>query len=218
MVGRWCSAGEEPSNPRTVAQVGICVFDDRGIEGEGISLDMGRQIVGLARIANGEPVDRHDRPPQASRHQGSGRRHDRSAQARRASATSEDGSGVILLEFTIAENIALHDYRRARSKRLVVPARLISRCSAIKEYDIRGGGPRDAGASRGNQQRSSGGNRGDPRAHCRAADPGSTWEQSSSCTDACRGAGRGRAVSFSLGWRRFSLSDGSSSSTRAKSW
>ncbi len=63
-----------------------------------------------------------------------------------------------MLEFTIAENIALHDYRRAPDSRFgwLFPARLVERgARLISAYDIRGGGPqtRSGGLSGGNQQK-----------------------------------------------------------------
>ena len=64
----------------------------------------------------------------------------------------------LVLEFTIAENIALHDYNKAPDSRFgwLFPRRLIQRARAlIKEFDVRGGGPgtRAAALSGGNQQK-----------------------------------------------------------------
>jgi ABC-type uncharacterized transport system ATPase subunit len=64
----------------------------------------------------------------------------------------------LVLEFSIAENIALHDFRKAPDSRLgwLYPRRLIERAGAlIKEYDVRGGGPHTPGGSLsgGNQQK-----------------------------------------------------------------
>ncbi len=64
----------------------------------------------------------------------------------------------LVLEFTIAENIALHDYRIAPDSRFgwLFPGRLIERARGlIREFDVRGGGPNTrAGAlSGGNQQK-----------------------------------------------------------------
>ena len=63
-----------------------------------------------------------------------------------------------MLEFSIAENIALHDFRAAPDSRFgwLFPGRLIERAARlIKEYDVRGGGPqtRAGGLSGGNQQK-----------------------------------------------------------------
>ena len=64
----------------------------------------------------------------------------------------------LVLEFTIAENIALHDYTRPPDSKWgwLFPRRLIQRAaSLIREFDVRGGGPRTAGGalSGGNQQK-----------------------------------------------------------------
>ena len=64
----------------------------------------------------------------------------------------------LVLEFSIAENVALHDYNKAPDSRFgwLFPRRLIQRARAlIKEFDVRGGGPNTrAGAlSGGNQQK-----------------------------------------------------------------
>jgi ABC-type uncharacterized transport system ATPase subunit len=64
----------------------------------------------------------------------------------------------LVLEFSIAENIALHDYGRAPNARFgwLFPSRLIERAAIlIKEFDVRGGGPltRAGGLSGGNQQK-----------------------------------------------------------------
>jgi simple sugar transport system ATP-binding protein len=64
----------------------------------------------------------------------------------------------LVLEFTIAENIALHDYNKPPDSRFgwLFPRRLVQRARAlIKEFDVRGGGPntRAASLSGGNQQK-----------------------------------------------------------------
>ena len=64
----------------------------------------------------------------------------------------------LVLEFNLAENLALHDYNRPpdSSRGWLHPARLVQRAvRLIKEFDIRGGGPLTfAGAlSGGNQQK-----------------------------------------------------------------
>jgi general nucleoside transport system ATP-binding protein len=64
----------------------------------------------------------------------------------------------LVLEFSIAENIALHDYAEPPSSRFgwLYPKRLIERAaSLIAEFDVRGGDPQtEAGAlSGGNQQK-----------------------------------------------------------------
>ena len=64
----------------------------------------------------------------------------------------------LVLEFTIAENIALHDYNKPPESRFgwLFPRRLVQRArELIKEFDVRGGGPntRAAALSGGNQQK-----------------------------------------------------------------
>ena len=64
----------------------------------------------------------------------------------------------LVLEFSIAENIALHDYAKPPAARFgwLFPARLVERASRlIREFDVRGGGPlsRAGGLSGGNQQK-----------------------------------------------------------------
>jgi simple sugar transport system ATP-binding protein len=64
----------------------------------------------------------------------------------------------LVLDFTLAENVALHDYGEAPDSRFgwLFPGRLIERAARlIREFDVRGGGPRTKGAalSGGNQQK-----------------------------------------------------------------
>ena len=64
----------------------------------------------------------------------------------------------LVLEYSIAENIALHDYRSPPASRFgwLFPGRLIERArTLIRDFDVRGGGPttRSGGLSGGNQQK-----------------------------------------------------------------
>jgi simple sugar transport system ATP-binding protein len=64
----------------------------------------------------------------------------------------------LVLEFSIAENIALHDYAEPPDARFgwLFPGRMVSRArTLIREFDVRGGGPltRAGGLSGGNQQK-----------------------------------------------------------------
>jgi ABC-type uncharacterized transport system ATPase subunit len=64
----------------------------------------------------------------------------------------------LVLEFSIAENLALHDYAKPPDARWgwTFPNRIVRRARAlIREFDIRGGGPftRAGGLSGGNQQK-----------------------------------------------------------------
>jgi simple sugar transport system ATP-binding protein len=64
----------------------------------------------------------------------------------------------LVLEYSIAENIALHDFRSPPASRFgwLFPRRLVERARGlIREFDVRGGGPttRAGGLSGGNQQK-----------------------------------------------------------------
>jgi simple sugar transport system ATP-binding protein len=64
----------------------------------------------------------------------------------------------LVLEFTLAENVALHDYDKPPDSRWgwLFPRQLIGRARALlRQYDVRGGGPttRAAALSGGNQQK-----------------------------------------------------------------
>jgi simple sugar transport system ATP-binding protein len=64
----------------------------------------------------------------------------------------------LVLEFTIAENVALHDYAKPPDARWgwLFPARMVGRARRlIKDFDVRGGGPftRAGALSGGNQQK-----------------------------------------------------------------
>ncbi|MSO95334.1 MAG: ABC transporter ATP-binding protein [Thermoleophilia bacterium] len=174
MVGREVTlrVDKSPSNPTdTLLEVrDLHVFDDRGIEKvRGISLDIrAGEIVGLAGIdGNGqtELIDAMTGLRRAA--SGSVKVAGKDVTTATAYGHFEAGLGHIpedrqrrglVLEFSIAENIALHDYRRAPDSRFgwLFPARLLERgARLIKEYDVRGGGPqtRAGGLSGGNQQK-----------------------------------------------------------------
>jgi general nucleoside transport system ATP-binding protein len=64
----------------------------------------------------------------------------------------------LVLEFELAENIALHDFDRPPNSRLgwLIPKRMIQRAATLlKEFDVRGGGPltKAKALSGGNQQK-----------------------------------------------------------------
>jgi general nucleoside transport system ATP-binding protein len=64
----------------------------------------------------------------------------------------------LVLDFTLAENLALHDFRREPDSKWgwLYPRRLIQKAGQLlKEFDVRGGGPRTLAASLsgGNQQK-----------------------------------------------------------------
>jgi simple sugar transport system ATP-binding protein len=64
----------------------------------------------------------------------------------------------LVLDFSLAENLALHDYRTPPESRFgwLFPRRLVERARRLlKEFDVRGGGPQTPAAalSGGNQQK-----------------------------------------------------------------
>ena len=64
----------------------------------------------------------------------------------------------LVLEFSIAENIALHDYAKPPDAKLgwIFPSRMVERAKRlIQDFDVRGGGPQTpaGGLSGGNQQK-----------------------------------------------------------------
>ena len=174
MVGRevLLRVEKSSSNPGTsLLQVeGLRVHDDRGIEKvRGISFEVrAGEIVGLAGIDGNGQTEMIDalaglRAIDAGtvRIDGDDVTHDS------VHGHLEGGLGHIpedrqrrglVLEYSIAENIALHDYRAAPASRFgwLFPRRLVERARAlIREFDVRGGGPttRAGGLSGGNQQK-----------------------------------------------------------------
>jgi general nucleoside transport system ATP-binding protein len=64
----------------------------------------------------------------------------------------------LVLDFTLAENLALHDYRKEPDSKWgwLYPSRLVERAGRLlKEFDVRGGGPQTTASalSGGNQQK-----------------------------------------------------------------
>jgi ABC-type uncharacterized transport system ATPase subunit len=147
------------------------VRDDRGIEKvRGVSLDVrAGEIVGIAGVDGngqtelidaltglqriesgvvsiaGHPLSHHA-TPRAALDLGIG--HIPEDRQRRG----------LVLEFTIAENVALHDYAKPPDARWgwLFPARMVGRARRlIKDFDVRGGGPftRAGALSGGNQQK-----------------------------------------------------------------
>jgi len=149
---------------------GLRVRDDRGVEKvRGVSLDVrAGEIVGIAGVDGNGQTELIDaltglRRPDAGRIDVGG------ADVTNVSAREHFEVGVghipqdrqhrgLVLEFSIAENLALHDYRRPPASRLgwLFPRRLVERATRlIKEFDIRGGSAvTPAGSlSGGNQQK-----------------------------------------------------------------
>jgi ABC-type uncharacterized transport system ATPase subunit len=148
----------------------LAVVDDRGLEAvRGVSLDVrAGEIVGIAGVDGNGQTELIDaitglRRP-ASGTITVGGRDMTKANARKV---LDEGMGHIpedrqvrglVLEFTLAENLALEDYRTPPDSRWgwLFPGRLLARARRLlKEFDVRGGGPhtRAAALSGGNQQK-----------------------------------------------------------------
>jgi ABC-type uncharacterized transport system ATPase subunit len=146
------------------------VSDDRGIEKiRGISFDVrAGEIVGIAGVDGNGQTELIEaitglRKIDSGTIQVAGR------ELHQASARRMLDAGVghipedrqrrgLVLEFSIAENIALHDYASPPDAKWgwLFPKRLVQRARRlIKEFDVRGGGPltRAGGLSGGNQQK-----------------------------------------------------------------
>jgi simple sugar transport system ATP-binding protein len=174
MVGREVLLRVEkgPATPgEPLLQVeGLHVRDDRGLEKvRGLSLDVrAGEIVGIAGVDGNGQTELIDalaglRKVEAGRVVLGGR------DVTRGTALDhlDEGLGHIpedrqhrglVLDFTLAENIALHDYRKQPASRFgwLFPSRLVERARRLlKEFDVRGGGPhtRASALSGGNQQK-----------------------------------------------------------------
>jgi simple sugar transport system ATP-binding protein len=174
MVGREVllevEKGEAVPGETLLRVDGLRVHDDRGVEKvRGVSLEVRTgEIVGIAGVDGNGQTELIDaltglRKPDAGRIEVGG------ADVTHASAREHFDVGVghipqdrqhrgLVLDFSIAENLALHDYRRPPASRLgwLFPRRLVERATRlIKEFDIRGGSSTTpAGSlSGGNQQK-----------------------------------------------------------------
>ncbi len=174
MVGRevLLSVEKEPAKPGEVLLTvdDLHVRDERGIEKvRGVSLEVrAGEIVGVAGV-DGNGQTELVEAITGLRKIESGRVLVAGRELRDASARQMLDAGVghipedrqrrgLVLEFTIAENIALHDYAKPPDARFgwLFPLRLVERARRlIKEFDVRGGGPLTpaGGLSGGNQQK-----------------------------------------------------------------
>jgi general nucleoside transport system ATP-binding protein len=175
MVGREVLLRVEkpPSTPgESLLRVeGLHVFDDRGLpKVRGVSFDVrAGEIVGIAGVDGNGQTELIDAltglmPFVEGKISVADKEVDRASTSREM---LDHGIGHIpedrqrrglVLEFSIAENIALHDYNTAPDSKLgwLYPSRLVERAGRlIKDFDVRGGGPQTpAGAlSGGNQQK-----------------------------------------------------------------
>jgi len=174
MVGREVllrvdKAPATPGEPLLVVEE-LHILDDRGLEAvRGISLQVrAGEIVGLAGV-DGNGQSELVEALGGLRHPAAGRivlagKDVTGAAARRV---FDLGMGHIpedrqrrglVLDFTLAENLALHDYRKPPNSRLgwLFPQRLVRWARRLLEqFDVRGGGPytRAAALSGGNQQK-----------------------------------------------------------------
>jgi general nucleoside transport system ATP-binding protein len=147
------------------------VFDDREIEKvRGVSFEVrAAEIVGIAGVDNNGQTELIDaltglRQAASGHIVIGGRQYDHSTPRE---MTDEAGIGHIpedrharglILDFSLAENIALHDYRHEPDSRYgwLFPRRLLPRAARLlPEFDVRGGGPSTAASalSGGNQQK-----------------------------------------------------------------
>jgi ABC-type uncharacterized transport system ATPase subunit len=146
------------------------VLDDRGLEAvRGASFDVhAGEIVALAGV-DGNGQSELVEALSGLRHPVSGRIRVTGKDVTRASARDILDLGVghipedrqrrgLVLEFTLSENLALHDFRKPPNSRLgwLFPSRLVRWARRLLEqFDVRGGGPqtRAAALSGGNQQK-----------------------------------------------------------------
>ena len=174
MVGRevLLRVEKKPSQPGgpLLTVENLRVRDERGLEAvRGISLEVrAGEIVGIAGVDGNGQTELVEaitglRKPEAGRIVAAGE----DVTHENARGSLDAGLGHIpedrqrrglVLDFTLAENIALHDYREEPDSKWgwLYPKRLIARATRLlKEFDVRGGGPKTpAGSlSGGNQQK-----------------------------------------------------------------
>ena len=174
MVGRevLLRVDKVPASPgeRLLAVEHLHVRDDRGIEKvRDVSLEVkAGEIVGIAGVDGNGQTELID-AISGLRKVESGRVEIGGVDLTRESARAhfDEGFGHVpedrqrrglVLEFTIAENIALHDYGAPPASRLgwLYPKNLVARArDLIREFDVRGGGPQTLAQalSGGNQQK-----------------------------------------------------------------
>jgi ABC-type uncharacterized transport system ATPase subunit len=174
MVGREVvlrveKSPSEPGEP-LLAVEDLVVLDERGLEAvRGVSFEVrAGEIVGIAGVDGNGQAELIDaltglRQPSGGRITAAGKDITTAGSRERLDL----GVGHIpqdrqlrglVLDFTLAENLALHDFRKEPDSRWgwLYPRRLIERAARIlREFDVRGGGPQTlaAGLSGGNQQK-----------------------------------------------------------------
>jgi simple sugar transport system ATP-binding protein len=174
MVGREVLLRVDKQAPRpgeALLEVeGLHVLDDRGLEavkGVGFSV-RGGEIVAIAGVDGNGQSELIDAMT-GLRRVASGRVVVAGRDVTHGGARTSLDAGLghipedrqrrgLVLDFTLAENIALHDYAEPPDSRFgwLFPRRLIARArQLIREFDVRGGGPtsRASSLSGGNQQK-----------------------------------------------------------------
>jgi ABC-type uncharacterized transport system ATPase subunit len=174
MVGRevLLQIDKKPASPgEPLLQVeDLHVLDDRGLEAvRGVSFEVrAGEIVGLAGVDGNGQTELIDALT-GLRRPASGRIVVAGEDVTRASARDVLDAGVghipedrhlrgLVLDFTLAENLALHEYRKEPDSRFgwLFPNRMVTRArKLLRDFDVRGGGPetRAAALSGGNQQK-----------------------------------------------------------------
>src|SRR3989442_6894498 len=173
MVGRemLLRIDTKPASPGgTLLEVAdLRVLDDRGLVAvRGVSFDVrAGEIVGLAGVDGNGQSELIDGIT-GLRRPASGRVMVAGQDVTNASARETLDAGIghipedrhlrgLVLDFTLAENLALHDYRKEPDSRLgwLFPRRLVARAARLlREFDVRDGEPRTPASSLpgGNQQ------------------------------------------------------------------
>jgi ABC-type uncharacterized transport system ATPase subunit len=159
----------EPGDPLLVVE-GLTVMDERGLEAvRDVSFEVrGGEIVGLAGVDGNGQTELVDaltglRKPSSGSIHACGE----DVTGETARECLDAGLGHIpedrqlrglVLDFTLAENLALHDYRSEPESKWgwLYPGRMITRArTLLQEFDVRGGSPQTLAASLsgGNQQK-----------------------------------------------------------------
>jgi general nucleoside transport system ATP-binding protein len=159
----------EPGEPLLIVE-DLTVFDERGLEAvRGVSFEVrAGEIVGIAGVDGNGQSQLIDALTGLRRASG-GEIHIGKRDVTRESARERLDEGVghipedrqrrgLVLDFTLAENLGLHDYRKEPNSRLgfLFPNRLIVWARRLlKAFDVRGGGPQSLASalSGGNQQK-----------------------------------------------------------------
>jgi general nucleoside transport system ATP-binding protein len=148
----------------------VWVKDDRGLEKvRGVSLEVrGGEIVGIAGVDGNGQTELIDAitgllHPSAGRivvggEDITGESPKESLDAGLGHIPEDRQRRGLVLDFTLAENIALHDYDHPPASRFgwLYPKRLVEKAAVLlREFDVRGGGPQTTagGLSGGNQQK-----------------------------------------------------------------